>query len=127
MAGVPFIEEDVRLFTAPTLGRPALVLKFGGKSLHSFVRLLQLLFIKLCEPSNVVGSTERTRSPPAAVDQRLGRGSRRAISAMLEQPALGLLERNLWIDEGDELRIGRLRLASAVLPRFVVLARGIRP
>src|SRR5262249_17802746 len=81
MPGVPFIEEGDRLFTAPALGRPALVLKFGGKSLHSFVHLLQLLFIKLCEPSDVVGSTERTRSPPAAVDQCLNRRSGGAASA----------------------------------------------
>jgi hypothetical protein len=81
MVGVPFIEEGVRLFTAPTLGRPALVLKFGGKLPHSLVHLSQLLFIKLCEPSNVVGSTERTRSPPAAVDQCLNRRSGGASGA----------------------------------------------
>src|SRR5262249_13193684 len=75
MAGVPFIEEGVRLFTAPTLCRPALVLTFGGESLHSVVHRSQLLFIRLCEPLNVVGSTERTRSPPAAVDQCLNRRS----------------------------------------------------
>src|SRR5262249_12987240 len=79
-AGVPFVEEDVLLFTAPTLGRPTLVSNFGGKSLHSLVHLSQLLLIKLCEPSHVVGSIERTRSLAAAIDQCLNRRSSRSAN-----------------------------------------------
>ena len=75
MADVPSIEKGIRLFTAPTLGRPALVLLFGGKSLHSLVHLSQLLLIgALCEPTDVVLSIERTRSLATAINQCLNAG-----------------------------------------------------
>src|SRR5262245_26271473 len=103
MKDIPFIEEGVRLFTAPTLVRPALVSNFGGKSLHSPVHLSQLLLIKLCEPSHVVRSIERIRSLAAAVGQRLNRRSSRAAnrhdcrSAMMSIAAPRGVEGRPWL------------------------------